>query len=87
MFRIELNLGDSSKLKDEEGYSPHTKSLEFSLSDEIILAGFSTLIDRVADSLSDFLRPENSKVTEVSGSKLAAEWEQYVESLRTAEPV
>ena len=44
------------------------------------------LISRVADSLSDFLRPENSKVIEVSGSKLAAEWEQYTESLRVAEP-
>ena len=60
--------------------------MEFSHSDGAILAGFALLVDRVADSLKNFLRPEYSKIDEVSGRKLAAEWEEVRENLRLADP-
>lgn len=86
VFRLDLHLGRDDEAKEVGGRQTPSKTMEFSHSDEAILAGFAMLVDRVADSLSDFLRPEYSKIAEVSGPKLAAEWEDLRENLRLADP-
>jgi hypothetical protein len=86
VFRLDLHLGRDDEKPEEGSRQASSKSMEFSHSDDAILAGFAMLVDRVADSLSDFLRPEYSKIAEVSGHKLAAEWEEFSENLRLADP-
>lgn len=81
-----MYLGRDDETAEEGGRHNCSQTVVFSHSDEAILAGFALLVDRVADSLNNFLRPEYGKIAEVSGRKLATEWEEFREDLRLADP-
>lgn len=79
VFRLDLMLQRESTSAGEEGpaaLTPEQRRLEFSMKDQEILDGFSSLVDRIVASCNKFLRPEHCKIEVLTAQKFEQEWEE-----------
>lgn len=79
VFRLDLMLQRESTSSGEGGPiapTPEQRELEFSMKDQEILDGFSSLVDRIVASCNKFLRPEHCKIEVLSVQKFEQEWEE-----------
>jgi hypothetical protein len=79
-----LLASDAALARDDGSRNRFARELEFSLSDEDILQGFSDLVDGVVRSFTDFCRPEFCTALEVTKDAFEAESEQITKRYEAA---
>ena len=84
VFRLDLQLQRDDVALEEDGAGTQAERLEFSMSDDEILEGFSKLVDRLVCSFDDFVRPEFCKISQIADGAFEAEWADVAKTRRAA---